>query len=132
VSLLSQSSKLPVSIFFQLGRHRPKHLYNPASPHDVRPTRTRNEFFPRPVLLQSNSTYEASREGTLGRIAYELHVAEWGSELKSTMEHITYQPEYDRFHKSSIFAFFGIDESSVQFSKSQKMKLLWHALMITT
>jgi hypothetical protein len=48
------------------------------------------------------------------------------------MEHITYQLEYDRFHKSGIFAFFGIDESSVQFRKSQKMKLLWHALMITT
>jgi hypothetical protein len=96
------------------------------------PRELETSSFPARFLLQSNSTYEASREGTLGRIAYEIHVAEWGSELKSTMEHITYQPEYDRFHKSSIFAFFGIDESSVQFRKSQKMKLLWHALMITT
>jgi hypothetical protein len=96
------------------------------------PRELETSSFPALFLLQSNSTYEASREGTLGRIAYELHVAEWGSELKSTMKHITYQPEYDRFHKSSIFAFFGIDESSVQFRKSQKMKLLWHALMITT
>jgi hypothetical protein len=98
-----------------------------SAPHELETSSS-----PALFLLQSNSTYEASREGTLGRVAYELYVAEWGLELKTTMEHVTYQPEYDRFDKSDIFVFFGIDVSSVQFRKSQKMKLLWHTLMITS
>jgi hypothetical protein len=80
------------------------------------------------VLLQSNNTYEASQEGFLALVAYELLVAEWGSALKDTMKHITYAPEYDGFDKSGIFDFFEINNRTVQSRKSPRLKLRLHAL----
>jgi hypothetical protein len=80
--------------------------------------------FPDLVLLQSHNTYEASQEGFLSRVAYELHVAEWGQRLKNTLEHITYAPEYDRFDKSGIFDFFEINDSTVQSRKCPRVKPL--------
>jgi hypothetical protein len=84
--------------------------------------------FPKLFLLQSHNTFEANQEGFLGRVAYELHVAEWGPRVKNTMKHITYAPEYDRFDKSGIFEFFEINDSTVQLRKNLRVKPLYHAL----